>query len=449
MYSAPALLFALTLLLTAYAAPSSAQRQPPIPSSPAHPRANFRADAMAAAHRAGRARHEPRNQQTGVALLDSGAAYFAEIEIGTPPQTLKVMVDTGSSFLWVLDGCLDPEECGKSPKFNSSASHTLTQTHLPFHIPYMDGHTSGHVAYDVVTLAGQTAERVKFGLSDNLTEWQLGAAGLLGMGPGNDSWWRRVADQWAEPYFSLFLDPFSMSANSYNPENGGARLILGGTDPTLYSGNLSWVPARLHEWWGLPIDSATIQGHPVRLGIDPAWCMDNKPLAMIDSGSTVMSIPHDAAETIYPALGMRTVGGVDLIPSDNATGPDTTVIYTIGGVEYPVDGVWGCETAANIAKSFHLAESDLSGYHYWCVPNMVVNTQQYWVLGAPFLQTVYSVFQADPPQIGFASLSEVAVQTGTSQGVGPTGAPGADSGARRREVGFAAVLASLAVLAIM
>lgn len=287
------------------------------------------------------------------------------------------------------------------------------------------------------------------GLSDNLTEWQIGAAGLIGMGPGNDSWWRSVANTWPKPYFSLFLDPFSMSADSYNPENGGARLILGGTDDTLYSGNLSWVPAQTDVWWGLGVESATIKGQSVQLGVDPRYAIDNKPLAMIDSGSTVMSIPHDAADTIYPALGMRTVDGVDLIPSDNATGPDTTVIFTLGGVEYPVDGVWGCDTAARIAASFGLSESDLSGHEYWCVPNMVVSSEQKWVFGAPFLQTVYSVFQADPPQVGFARLSKVAVDTG-SAGSGATHVAGADSSARRRGVCAAAVLAAVVgVLAAM
>ncbi len=73
------------------------------------------------------------------------------------------MVDTGSSFLWVLDGCLDHSECGKSPKFNPGASSTLKETAISFNIPYIDGYTSGHVAFDTVTLAGQTAEMAKFG----------------------------------------------------------------------------------------------------------------------------------------------------------------------------------------------------------------------------------------------------------------------------------------------
>lgn len=73
------------------------------------------------------------------------------------------MIDTGSSFLWVLDGCINESECGKSPRFSPAHSSSLHQTHEFFNIPYMDGWTSGHISYDTVSLAGQTASNFRFG----------------------------------------------------------------------------------------------------------------------------------------------------------------------------------------------------------------------------------------------------------------------------------------------
>lgn len=272
------------------------------------------------------------------------------------------------------------------------------------------------------------------GLSDNLTAWDIGAAGLLGLGPGKEAWWQSVASTWSEPYFSLYLDPFTMGADSYDPQDGGARLVLGGTDTSLYNGNVSWVPANTSLWWAVGMDGASIGGRDVPMGLDPKYSMDGKPLAMVDSGSTVMSIPQDAAEVIYPALGVRTVygadGAVDLIPSTNQTGPSMTIGYKLGGEEYPVDAVWGCDTAHNIATSFHVHEDDLSASEYWCVPNMDVNKKQMWILGAPFLQTVYSVYQAQPPQVGFARLSSAATAAGAGDGTG-----GGDGGDQARVTG--------------
>lgn len=292
------------------------------------------------------------------------------------------------------------------------------------------------------------------GLSDNLTAWELGAAGLLGLGPGRDAWWHSVSDSWSEPYFSLFLDPFTMSADSYDPQDGGARLILGGTDPSLYTGNVSWVDADTSTWWAVGLEGVSIHGQKLHMTVDPHYCVGNDPLAMVDSGSTVMSIPHDAADVIYPALGMRTLNGIDLIPSTNSSGPDMVIVYTLAGQEYPVDAVWGCDKADAIAQAFHLHTDDLSSSEYWCVPNMLVNDKQMWVLGAPFLQTVYSVFQAKPAQVGFARLSSAATATGEAGG-GDNGngarVTGADSGARRIGVGagLGAALAALVVLGLV
>lgn len=40
-------------------------------------------------------------------LLNNQTSYLADVEVGTPPQTVSLITDTGSSDIWLLDKMAD------------------------------------------------------------------------------------------------------------------------------------------------------------------------------------------------------------------------------------------------------------------------------------------------------------------------------------------------------
>lgn len=59
--------------------------------------------------------------------------YYGPIELGTPPQTLTVAIDTGSADLWVPVNCPD---CNNR-MFNSNSSSTYRNSGSKFKVTYV------------------------------------------------------------------------------------------------------------------------------------------------------------------------------------------------------------------------------------------------------------------------------------------------------------------------
>ncbi|KAI0250110.1 aspartic peptidase domain-containing protein [Lactifluus subvellereus] len=92
----------------------------------------------------------------------SDTSYFAPVSVGTPPQTLDLALDTGSSDLWfVTTGCIS---CGQgTPKLDPTKSTSLQVQHLPITMNYGSGTASGLVAQDTVSMGPFTVNPQIFG----------------------------------------------------------------------------------------------------------------------------------------------------------------------------------------------------------------------------------------------------------------------------------------------
>jgi saccharopepsin len=110
---------------------------------------------------------------------------FATISLGTPPQDFKVILDTGSSNLWVPSSKCNSIACFLHAKYDSSTSSSYKPNGSDFEIRYGSGSLSGFVSSDTLDFAGMEIKNQQF--AEATEEPGLAFAfgrfdGILGMG---------------------------------------------------------------------------------------------------------------------------------------------------------------------------------------------------------------------------------------------------------------------------
>ncbi|KAF9338852.1 hypothetical protein BGX26_009558, partial [Mortierella sp. AD094] len=114
--------------------------------------------------------HLSSSSTTNIPAINADVSYLITVGLGTPPQDVDLIFDTGSSDLWVQSANYDPSQ--------SSTSSDLQET---FTIQYGSGSTNGEEYTDQVTIGGLTFQQ-EFGVASQATGFD-GIQGLVGFGP--------------------------------------------------------------------------------------------------------------------------------------------------------------------------------------------------------------------------------------------------------------------------
>ncbi|VDN22939.1 unnamed protein product [Gongylonema pulchrum] len=79
--------------------------------------------------------------------------YLGNITIGTPPQYFQIVLDTGSSNLWIPSASCTSLSCTVHNQFNETASSTYANNGTSWYIGYLDGSgADGVLGTDIVRL---------------------------------------------------------------------------------------------------------------------------------------------------------------------------------------------------------------------------------------------------------------------------------------------------------
>jgi len=229
------------------------------------------------------------------------AQYYGEITLGTPPQSFKVLFDTGSSNLWVPSSqCswLDIA-CYFHATYDSSDSSTYVANGTAFSIQYGSGSLTGFLSQDVLTIGGLTVNQV-FAEATNqpgITFVFAAFDGVLGMAYQSISvdgvvpvFYNLVTQkQVSQPVFSFWL-------NRNSNESQGGEMVLGGIDTSHYSGNINYVPLVNETYWEFALDDILVGGKST--GYCQAGCH-----AVADTGTSLLAGPSDVVAELNQMIG--------------------------------------------------------------------------------------------------------------------------------------------------
>lgn len=183
------------------------------------------------------------------------SSYLGQVSIGTPAQNFLVVLDTGSSDLWVAStGC---SSCSAStPAFDTSKSSTIAQVTTSsgqaaaVTIHYGSGSVAGLIATDVVTMGGFTNTAQGMLVATQLTSGLLDgdASGIMGLAfealasTQAVPFWQGLvtANQLTDPEFGFWLTR-ELDNQSAPDDAFGGEFTLGGTNSTLFTGDIEFL----------------------------------------------------------------------------------------------------------------------------------------------------------------------------------------------------------------
>ncbi|KAK0649418.1 vacuolar protease A precursor [Cercophora newfieldiana] len=310
------------------------------------------------------------------------AQYFSEITIGTPPQTFKVVLDTGSSNLWVPSSECGSIACYLHSKYDSSSSSTYKSNGTSFDIQYGSGSLSGFVSQDTVTIGDITVKGQDF--AEATSEPGLAFAfgrfdGIMGLGYDTISvnhivppFYKMIEQKLIdEPVFAFYLAD----------QEGQSEVVFGGVDSNHYKGKLTTIPLRRKAYWEVDFDAIAYGGDKAEL--------ENTGI-ILDTGTSLIALPSQLAEMLNAQIGAKK--GYNGQYSVDCSKRDSLkdVTFTLAGYDFalsPYDYI--LELSGSCISTF-------MGMDFPSPPGPIA------ILGDAFLRRYYSVYDLGANTVGIA-----------------------------------------------
>lgn len=349
--------------------------------------------------------------------------------LGTPPQSVRLHLDTGSSDLWVNTPSSSlcrsrSQPCAFGGTFTANSSSTYSYVGSYFNISYVDGSgADGDYVTDTITVGGATLPKLQFGIGYRSTSSQ----GILGIGYAINE--VQVGRAGMRPYDNLPLalvkagfvrsNAYSLWLNDLDASKGS--ILFGGVDTEQFEGTLATLPVQPE---GGVFAEFLITLTSLRLGTKAI--ATNQALAvLLDSGSSLTYLPGQMVQTIYEQVqaSFDPDEGAAYVPcalADNTTvGP---LVFEFSGV--PIS-VRTSELVLDLVTSSGRRPTFSDGTPA-CLFGIAPAGSGTNVLGDTFLRSAYVVYDLDNNEISIAQTTFNATKSNVVEiGTGPEAVPDA------------------------
>ncbi|CAK1366766.1 unnamed protein product [Cercospora beticola] len=312
------------------------------------------------------------------------AQYFSQIAVGTPPQEFKVVLDTGSSNLWVPSQECGSIACYLHSKYDHSESSTYKKNGSSFAIRYGSGSLEGYVSQDTVQIGDLKIKDQLF--AEATSEPGLAFAfgrfdGILGLGYDTIS-----VNGIPPPLYNMIdqglLDEkvfaFYLSSTDKGDES---EAIFGGVNKDHYTGDLTKIPLRRKAYWEVDLDAIAFGDQLAEI---------DSTGAILDTGTSLIALPSTLAELLNKEIGAKkSYNGqytVDCSKRDSL--PDLT--FTLTGHNFTIDA---------FDYILEVQGSCISAFMGFDIPEPAGPLA---ILGDAFLRKWYSVYDLENNAVGLA-----------------------------------------------
>ncbi|KAG8162054.1 hypothetical protein KVR01_007819 [Diaporthe batatas] len=323
---------------------------------------------------------EPNKDHTVPITNYLNAQYFSDIKVGTPPQEFKVILDTGSSNLWVPSSKCTSIACYLHTKYESSSSSTYKKNGSSFEIQYGSGSMKGFVSQDTLQIGDLTIKNQDF--AEATEEPGLAFAfgkfdGILGMGYDTIS-----VNKIVPPFYQMIdqkLIDDAVFAFYLSKDGEGSEVVFGGSDKDHYTGKITNIPIRRKAYWEVDLDAITVDGESAQY--DDAGII-------LDTGTSLIALETDLAEMLNKQIGgKKGYSGTYTIECNTRDSlPDIT--FTLAGHNFTIDAYdYTIESGGSCISAFM---------------GMNLPANLAGILGDAFLRPWYSIYDLGKNQVGIA-----------------------------------------------